>query len=347
MMKLLRLLLGSVAIATMCSADEVFDQFLDQLASSQMVGPEETPSDPIDRASGSCQWGYDDTDTMFAGPSNWATACDATCGMNAQSPIDLPADGDASLASKGCEVEFVGYDEPAKNKAGRDIMKMKMFKGEFFSTNKTLQWNLEDWTNKGPMVKYPCQRNTNEYRLWQLHFHWGKNDMEGSEHTVNMKMYPLEVHYVHVLEKHKMDVSAALNDPEGLMVIGVFFDIKDKRTQTGKRFKTTFNSAKNIIKKGLKTPGVQNAKKTKPLNLLYWLRRSEVAKNHYNYQGSLTTPTCNEVVNWVVAKKSVDVWTKDLAKLRELINEKGMPITENWRPVQALNGREINSMGSA
>ena len=136
----------------------------------------------------------------------------------------------------------------------------------------------------------------------------------------------------------------------------------------GKRFKTTFNSAKNIIKKGLKTPGVQNTKKTKPLNLSYWLRRSEVAKNHYNYQGSLTTPSklflmhlsffltffwqvcfvaCNEVVNWVVAKKSVDVWTKDLAKLRELINEKGMPITENWRPVQGLNGREINSMGSA
>ena len=37
---------------------------------------------------------------------------------------------------------------------------------------------------------------------------------------------------MHVLEKHKMDVSAALKDPEGLMVIGVFFDIKDKRTQT-------------------------------------------------------------------------------------------------------------------
>ena len=48
-----------------------------------------------------------------------------------------------------------------------------------------------------------------------------------------------------------------------------------------------------------------------------------------------------------MAKKSVDVWTKDLAKLRELINEKGMPITENWRSVQGLNGREINSMGSA
>ena len=102
--------------------------------------------------------------------------------------------------------------------------------------------------------------------------------------------------------------------------------------------------------------------------------------NHYNYQGSLTTPSkllsilkvtvsmaaivvsprpllpklkcmsfseCNEVVNWVVAKKPVEVWSRDLAQLRKLINDKSMPITENWRPVQALNAREINSMGQA
>ena len=85
------------------------------------------------------------------------------------------------------------YDEPAKNKAGRDIMKMKSFEGEFMNTNKTLRWDVKDWKTKGPKVKYPCKRMDNEYRLWQLHFHWGKNDMEGSEHTVDSKMYPLEV----------------------------------------------------------------------------------------------------------------------------------------------------------
>ena len=39
-----------------------------------------------------------------------------------------------------------------------------------------------------------------------------------------------QVHYVHVNEKHKNDITAALKDPEGLMVLGVFFDVKDKRT---------------------------------------------------------------------------------------------------------------------
>ena len=31
------------------------------------------------------------------------------------------------------------------------------------------------------------------YQLAQFHFHWGSSDTKGSEHTVNGKMYPLEV----------------------------------------------------------------------------------------------------------------------------------------------------------
>lgn len=34
------------------------------------------------------------------------------------------------------------------------------------------------------------------YQLAQFHFHWGPNDKEGSEHTVDGKQYPLEVRKV-------------------------------------------------------------------------------------------------------------------------------------------------------
>jgi carbonic anhydrase len=33
--------------------------------------------------------------------------------------------------------------------------------------------------------------------LEQLHFHWGYNNWQGSEHTINDNKYPLEVHLVH------------------------------------------------------------------------------------------------------------------------------------------------------
>lgn len=31
------------------------------------------------------------------------------------------------------------------------------------------------------------------YRLIQMHIHWGYNDFSGSEHTINGAKYPLEV----------------------------------------------------------------------------------------------------------------------------------------------------------
>ena len=32
-----------------------------------------------------------------------------------------------------------------------------------------------------------------EYRVLQLHFHWGSDDSEGSEHAVDGDHYPMEV----------------------------------------------------------------------------------------------------------------------------------------------------------
>ena len=36
-----------------------------------------------------------------------------------------------------------------------------------------------------------------KFLLWQFHFHWGKDDTQGSEHTVNGREFPMEVHFVH------------------------------------------------------------------------------------------------------------------------------------------------------
>ena len=32
-----------------------------------------------------------------------------------------------------------------------------------------------------------------EFNLLQLHFHWGRNDYQGSEHQIDYKKFPLEV----------------------------------------------------------------------------------------------------------------------------------------------------------
>ena len=65
------------------------------------------------------------------------------------------------------------------------------------------------------------------YQILQLHFHWGKDDTRGSEHTLGGHTYPLEMHIVHT-RTDLTDVMDALKTPKGLAVTGFFFEIDVK-----------------------------------------------------------------------------------------------------------------------
>ena len=62
------------------------------------------------------------------------------------------------------------------------------------------------------------------YQLQQLHFHWGAENSRGSEHTLDGRRFPMEMHLVHHrhhFHKHKK------NDEEAIAVLGVFFEISE------------------------------------------------------------------------------------------------------------------------
>ncbi|XP_005095300.1 carbonic anhydrase 2 [Aplysia californica] len=63
-----------------------------------------------------------------------------------------------------------------------------------------------------------------KYQLDQFHFHWAKEDLTGSEHSVDWKHYPLEMHIVHHQAGMGTLQSAAAR-PHGLAVIAFFFKV--------------------------------------------------------------------------------------------------------------------------
>ena len=72
--------------------------------------------------------------------------------------------------------------------------------GEFERKGYSLQFTVKNWTTDAPRVTYSgSQSNFTEYRLWQIHFHWGPDDNSGSEHTIDGQKFPAEVHFVHGL----------------------------------------------------------------------------------------------------------------------------------------------------
>jgi carbonic anhydrase len=58
----------------------------------------------------------------------------------------------------------------------------------------------------GEMAGYGFDR---PYIFAQIHFHWGEDNEEGSEHTINGMHFPLEVHLVHYNSKYKSFDEAA------------------------------------------------------------------------------------------------------------------------------------------
>ena len=62
------------------------------------------------------------------------------------------------------------------------------------------------------------------FEFLQLHWHWGSVDSQGSEHTINGKKYPMEVHLVHWNKKYST-VTEALKYSDGLAVLGFMYEV--------------------------------------------------------------------------------------------------------------------------
>ena len=65
------------------------------------------------------------------------------------------------------------------------------------------------------------------YTLVQTHWHWGPNDTLGSEHTIQGKKFPLEIHMVHFNDKYK-DLEEASNHPDGVAVNAIMYEVRLK-----------------------------------------------------------------------------------------------------------------------
>ncbi|GLH12008.1 Carbonic anhydrase 15 [Gryllus bimaculatus] len=156
------------------------------------------------------------------------------------------------------------------------------------------------------------------YSLAQIHFHWK------SEHTINGKRYPLEVHFVH-FEKRFKKVEDAVKVKGGIAVIGVMFEDKDSRNEI-----QVLDQVKDLrydMKKNIKFS---------PASLL-----PHDTSKFYRYYGSLTTPGCDESVVWTVLSNSLPLSNKQISLFQKVTDSKGKFLLSNFRPLQKQNDRIV------
>ena len=218
------------------------------------------------------EWGY----RGEMGPENWAELKEdfALCETGLQqSPINI----DTSVLTPKPKIEFSYGYTPLR----------------VINKGHTVQVEYEP----GSRIKL----DEKQYELKQFHFH------SPSEHQLDGKSYPMEVHLVH-----------QSSDGE-LAVIGILME-------EGSKNRFISNIWPHVPEEPGKNPvsGVAiNASALPPENQVY-----------YNYAGSLTTPPCSEGVNWLVFEKPIEVSGDQIEYFRSLYDG-------NARPVQPLNDREV------
>lgn len=171
----------------------------------------------------------------------------------------------------------------------------------------TIQYNVDQPSNPndGSYISLNGQR----YYLLQFHFH------AESEHTVDGEHYPVEIHFVH---RHPASGKLA--------VIGVFIEEGDENP--------FFD---NIQATWPHDEGEFSATNTFNPNVLMPAGYNNYNKAHFWwYDGSLTTPPCSEIVNWMV-------WSTNIEASSEQIEEMKAILHENYRPVQQLGSRLVNA----
>lgn len=141
------------------------------------------------------------------------------------------------------------------------------------------------------------------YQFRQFHFHYP------SEHQIDGKQYPMEMHLVHQEE-----------GTSNLVVLGIFLE----EAATSNEFLEKVLSEIPSEEGEEVTTDVQ-------ISLSDYIPPSQV---HYTYIGSLTTPPCTVGVDWII-------FTEPIEASKEQLDTFAERYSDNARPTQPLNNRRV------
>ena len=144
--------------------------------------------------------------------------------------------------------------------------------------------------------------NDRRYKLRQFHFH------APSEHHIEGKAFPMEMHMVHQDQNGHVLVLAAMLEADRPSPV----------------LTKLWNWLPDQIGQEVSVPLELSLADLLPKNT-----------HHYTYSGSLTTPPCTEGVQWIVLKEPIHIAQQDVDRFVGIIGQ-------NARPIQPLEGRHID-----
>ena len=233
----------------------------------------------------------------------WEDESSWECDGTSQSPIDIDT---SDLVTNGSLISLTLTDFD------------QSFSGDFENTGHSVKFTPDSGLDTATIENY-----FGTYELQQFHFHWGSSSSEGSEHTIDGTSYAGEIHFV------STKTTGSSTDYDAYTVIAVLL-VSDSSLSVTDSWEELYDNIPTDYGDNNTVSG---------LDIFDFLPSSF---GYYHYEGSFTTPECNEVVQWFVLKNTVNVPSDFLDALRTTVNdEDGDTLTENHRDTQDLNDREV------
>eukprot|EP00118_Oscarella_pearsei_P024537 m.306267 g.306267 ORF g.306267 m.306267 type:complete len:323 (+) comp41103_c0_seq1:108-1076(+) len=299
-------------------------------ASADKHGGDEGPGEKPEPKEAGPGWTYPTHTGGNSGSSNWGAQF-PTCGSGKkQSPVNIrpgiaglykeyPYKGKSPFAPRCRPITFQGA---YVNGSGGRVRN-----GRAFNDEHTIRYALpEDVSARITRGVFEA----NVFRLHHVHVHFGSEDYRGSEHTVDGKQFPAELHFVHYNMKYG-NISEAGEKDDGLAVIGVFLEI---------------GTQPNPEIEELDFSTLRYKDQSHNVDTLFLNNLLPCTRDYYSYAGSLTTPPCSENVQWVVMQRPIAVTASQLWELRRTYADESdeadpTPMQNNYRQFQPLNGRKV------
>uniref|UniRef100_A0A8C2KKG9 protein-tyrosine-phosphatase n=1 Tax=Cyprinus carpio TaxID=7962 RepID=A0A8C2KKG9_CYPCA len=252
------------------------------------------------------------------GPDTGWAAAFPECQERNQSPINI-ADQDTKVSMEYQELTLDGFDAESSNKTS-----MK-------NTGKTVAIFLkDDYFVRGAGLP-------GRFKAEKVEFHWGQsNGSDGSEHSINGRRFPVEMQIFMYNSDDFDSLNTAIREKRVIAAMAVFFQVGMKD-----------NPAVDPIIHGLR--GVVHHEKETFLEpfVLRDLLPSSIG-SYYRYIGSLTTPPCSKVVEWIVFSRPVFLSYKQLEAFYSIFTTEQQDhvksveyLRNNFRPLQSLDNREV------
>ncbi|XP_062382480.1 carbonic anhydrase 6-like [Sardina pilchardus] len=252
--------------------------------------------------------------------TTWPRIATDFCNGTRQSPIDIVSASAVADSTLGA-FTLAGFDD-----------KTAFTKIE--NTGKTVKIELASGAMNVSGGSLPT-----DYSSLQFHLHWGNgSSVPGSEHTVDGKRYPMELHIVNAKTSLNGNLTEILADSEGLAALGFFIEVESGTTDQPASWKSLADHLRNITESG-ESVSITDISMNDLIS-------GVDTTSYYRYLGSLTTPNCNEAVVWTVFKDTVKVSQNviDLFSNTVRIGDSTSELVTNvFRNVQPLNGRQVST----